>query len=260
MKHFLLLFASLILIQIVFSTSPIPEIDNFVIDSNSGTCGIYRTQGEEIPSNWKVFEPIRYMELNMSLGYCNFKYDSMLDTQSQEEYYNNCCTSLGFEYQDPYANPLNYSDKIINFIVDGENREWKCSPTLAKEVYSNQTNKVQRFEGVLINHQTNQCRPLQAFDLYGVDRGIMTPSNEQCYITDNNWESYEYEFENNFYQFKISTPYGDCTFENNISTCCSILGFEDVGVINLNKKIQNNSENSSSNIFTKIMNFFSSLF
>ncbi len=223
----IILIVSFVLL-ISLSVFAAPALEFFVINEQNRQCGIYWPGDEfkqyELPLGWKIYEPESRVILETPFGTCDFIFDVYAATEyeAQDEYYKQCCNKLGFNYVNHYENPISYNNNTLE--LDG--RQWYCSPKIGKEKY----------QGILINNQTNECRPLIGFNLYGVDRGMRTPSDDQCYITDHNWTTYEYPLDEEIYKRIISTPFGDCVNQKSFTSCCDELGLENVAR-DLNKNL-----------------------
>jgi len=226
--------------------APAPE--SFVINEQNKQCGIYWAGDEfkynELPSGWKIYHPETRLVLKTPFGTCDFEYNNNIpDSKAQQEYYGQCCRTLGFNYIDHYENPLPYNNNTYEIVE----RQWYCSPEIGKEKY----------QGFLINSKTNDCRPLIGFNLHGVDRGKRTPTNEQCYITDNNWTPYEYLKNKDIYISTINTPFGNCSSSESIVSCCERLGLEyvdrDLVAQKTYKEIVNNIKDDKPKQYTFII-------
>jgi len=206
---FLVLFAAVFVVStsVVFA-APAPEF--FVINEENKQCGIY-WPGDEfsqngLPSGWEIYEPEKNLVLKTPFGTCNYKYDN------QEQYYQQCCSTLGFKYVN-YTNISYTSEDVIKFNEGG----WKCSPRSGKDYY----------QGILVNEKSKECTSLIDFFLEKPNQTAY-PTEGQCTITDKNWVAYEYQEKPEMYEYKITTPFGEC---NNLDTdaCCKQLGLTNVG-------------------------------
>lgn len=222
--QFIIFSLFIVSVGVVFA-APAPEY--FVINEKSKQCGIYWPGDEfsqyELPFGWKIYEPEKSLVLKTPFGTCNYKYDN------QDQYCQQCCSELGFKYVS-YTNIPYTTEDVIKFNESG----WKCSPRSGKDYY----------QGILVNEKNKECTTLIGFSLRKPNRTAY-PTEGQCTITDKNWTVYEYQEKPEIYEYKITTPFGEC---NNLDmdTCCKQLGLTNMGR-NLVATAENITDNKTDN-------------